>query len=64
VVAATAEQVGSGGVNRSCSVQFRAWRAGSSGFSTPMDLLQLSVGVLLIAAALYLSHRQSHGESE
>jgi uncharacterized membrane protein YqhA len=33
-------------------------------FSTPMDLVQLSIGVLLIAAALYLSHRQSHSEPE
>lgn len=33
-------------------------------FSTPMDLVQLSIGVVLIAAALYLSHRHSHGESE
>ena len=33
-------------------------------FSTPLDLVQLSIGVLLIAAALYLSHRHSHSESE
>jgi uncharacterized membrane protein YqhA len=33
-------------------------------FSTPLDLVQLSIGVVLIAAALYLSHRNSHGESD
>jgi uncharacterized membrane protein YqhA len=33
-------------------------------FSTPMDLVQLAIGVLLIAAALYLSHRNTHSEAE
>jgi uncharacterized membrane protein YqhA len=33
-------------------------------FSTPMDLVQLSIGVVLISAALYLSHRNSHSEPE
>ena len=32
-------------------------------FNTPTDLMQLSIGVLLIAAALYLSHRHSHNDS-
>ena len=33
-------------------------------FSTPLDLVQLAIGVVLIAGALYLSHRPSHSESE
>lgn len=33
-------------------------------FSTPLDLVQLAIGVVLIAAALYLSHRHSATEHE
>lgn len=33
-------------------------------FDTPMDLVQLSIGVVLTAAALHLSHRRPHSEHE
>jgi uncharacterized membrane protein YqhA len=33
-------------------------------FDTPMDLVQLSIGVVLIAAAVYLSHRHLPAEHE